>query len=148
MKKCKSCNQDIPGESKKCPFCGKPTGGFWSKLFGESETSPQPHPQASQPTGSEAGPFAMTIIDVFSIKGRGTVVIGSIQSGTIKVGDMVRFNTPAKQEKVCMVTGIEMFRKVVESAKAGDTVGLLLGGAQKEDVAKGIGLTKVDMSQG
>jgi len=147
MKKCGACNQGIPDEAKKCPFCGKPTGGFWSSLFGGSEARPQ---TAQQPTlvGSENDPFALTTDDVFTVAGRGTVVIGVIQSGNIRTGEMVRFITPAKQEKVCMVTGIEMFRKIVQAAKAGDTVGLLLGGAAKEDVAKGIGLTKVDMSQG
>jgi translation elongation factor EF-Tu-like GTPase len=146
MKKCKACNQGIPDEAKKCPFCGKPAGGFWNTLFEGGETRP-PAAQRPTPVGSENDPFALTIQDVFSIPGRGTVVIGVIRSGSIRTGEMVRFMTPAKQEKVCTVTGIEMFRKEVQAAKAGDTVGLLLGGANKGDAAKGIGLTKIDPSQ-
>jgi hypothetical protein len=150
MKRCKSCKQSVPDNVKTCPFCGKSIGGFWSRLFGGNDM-PQPpgfSSSVAQPPGSstsvaqDAGPFAMTIEDVFSIGGRGTVVTGLIRGGEIKVGDQVRFVTPSNQEKVCIVTGVEIFRKLKATAKAGDYVGLLLKGADQEDVAKGIELHK------
>ncbi len=140
MKQCRTCNQGIPDEAKKCPYCGKPAGGFWSSLFGSGNTKPAP-------LGSEKDPFALTITDIFSMPERGTTAVGMIQSGTISLGERVRFVTPGKHEKICTVTCIWMHREEVRSAKAGDTVGLLLDGAAMQDIAKGIGLTKAAPAQ-
>jgi elongation factor Tu len=81
-------------------------------------------------------PFLMAIEDVFSIKGRGTVVTGRIERGVIKVGDEVEilgFTDPRKTT----VTGVEMFRKLLDRGEAGDNVGCLLRGIEKQDVERG-----------
>jgi elongation factor Tu len=80
--------------------------------------------------------FRMTIDDVFMIRGRGTVVTGRIASGTIRVGDTVELQRPDLTRKVT-VSGIEMFRKVLEQATSGDNVGLLLRDIVKEEVKAG-----------
>jgi len=80
--------------------------------------------------------FRMTVEDVFSIKGRGTVVTGKIESGTIKVGDEVAIQGK-NGEKRTIVTGVEMFRKTMSQANAGDNVGILLKDVAKQDVQQG-----------
>jgi elongation factor Tu len=86
-------------------------------------------------------PFLMPIEDVFSISGRGTVVTGRIERGTVKVGEEVEIIgfTPT-QKKV--VTGVEMFRKLLDAGVAGDNVGILLRGVEKDDVERGQVLAK------
>ncbi len=81
-------------------------------------------------------PFLMPIEDVFSITGRGTVVTGRIESGTIKVGDECEI-VGLKPTQKTIVTGVEMFRKLLDQGEAGDNVGLLLRGTKKEDVERG-----------
>jgi len=81
-------------------------------------------------------PFLMPIEDVFSIKGRGTVVTGRIERGKIKVGDEVEL-VGLRETKKTTVTGVEMFRKSLDEGIAGDNVGLLLRGIEKEDVERG-----------
>ncbi len=81
-------------------------------------------------------PFAMPIEDIFSISGRGTVVTGRIERGKVKVGEEVEIvGFRDTQKKV--VTGVEMFRKLLDEGMAGDNVGLLLRGTEKEDVERG-----------
>jgi elongation factor Tu len=81
-------------------------------------------------------PFAMPIEDIFSISGRGTVVTGRIERGKVKVGEEVEIvGFRETQKKV--VTGVEMFRKLLDEGIAGDNVGLLLRGTEKEDVERG-----------
>src|SRR3984957_6153813 len=81
-------------------------------------------------------PFAMPIEDIFSISGRGTVVTGRVERGKVKVGEEVEIvGFRETQKKV--VTGIEMFRKLLDEGLAGDNVGLLLRGTEKEDVERG-----------
>lgn len=87
-------------------------------------------------------PFLMAIEGVFSISGRGTVATGRIEAGKVKVGDevdLVGFGPTTKTT----VTGVEMFRKSMEDAMAGDNVGLLLRGVKKEDIERGMVLAKV-----
>jgi len=86
-------------------------------------------------------PFRMPVEDVFSIKGRGTVVTGRIDRGKIKVGDKVEI-VGFKDTEETTVTGVEMFRKSLESGQAGDNVGILLRGIQKDDVERGQVLAK------
>ena len=81
-------------------------------------------------------PFAMPIEDVFSITGRGTVVTGRIEQGTLNVGDQVEI-VGLRELQTTTVTGIEMFRKLLDEGRAGDNVGLLLRGIGKEDVERG-----------
>jgi len=81
-------------------------------------------------------PFLMAVEDVFSIKGRGTVVTGRIERGIIKVGDEVDILGVREPQKTT-VTGVEMFRKLLDQGQAGDNVGCLLRGIDKEDVERG-----------
>jgi elongation factor Tu len=80
--------------------------------------------------------FRMTVQDVFSIRGRGTVVTGQIESGTLKVGDEISFRRQGSFKKT-MVTGIEAFRKQLQQAQAGDNVGVLLRDINKPDIQRG-----------
>ncbi len=86
-------------------------------------------------------PFLMAVEDVFSIKGRGTVVTGRIERGIIKVGDEVEI-LGVRDPKKTTVTGVEMFRKLLDQGQAGDNVGCLLRGVDKDDVERGQVLAK------
>ena len=86
-------------------------------------------------------PFLMPVEDVFSIKGRGTVVTGRIESGVIKVGEEIEIAGIKKTAK-STVTGVEMFRKMLDQGEAGDNVGILLRGVGKDDVERGQVLAK------
>jgi elongation factor Tu len=81
-------------------------------------------------------PFLMPIEDVFSIKGRGTVVTGRIERGKIKVNDAVEI-VGIRETKASVVTGVEMFKKQLDEGQAGDNVGLLVRGIEKDDVERG-----------
>jgi elongation factor Tu len=87
-------------------------------------------------------PFLMPIEDVFSIKGRGTVVTGRIERGIVKVGDQIEIVGLAAQTNKTTVTGVEMFNKILEEGMAGDNVGALLRGIEKDDVERGQVLCK------
>ena len=86
-------------------------------------------------------PFLMAIEDVFSITGRGTVATGRIERGKVKVGETVQI-VGIKDTRETTVTGVEMFRKLLDEGLAGDNVGLLLRGIQKEDIERGMVLVK------
>ena len=86
-------------------------------------------------------PFLMPIEDVFSISGRGTVVTGRVERGTVKVGEEIEIVGFKPTEKK-VVTGVEMFRKLLDSGVAGDNVGVLLRGVEKTDVERGQVLCK------
>jgi elongation factor Tu len=81
-------------------------------------------------------PFLMPIEDVFSISGRGTVVTGRVERGQVKVGEEVEI-VGIRDTRKTVCTGVEMFRKVLDSGQAGDNVGLLLRGIKREDVERG-----------
>ena len=83
-------------------------------------------------------PFLMPVEDVFSITGRGTVGTGRVERGTVKVGDKVERVGIKETRADVVVTGVEMFRKVLDRAEAGDNVGLLLRGIEKEDLERGM----------
>ena len=87
-------------------------------------------------------PFLMAVEDVFSIKGRGTVVTGRIERGTIHPGDEVEI-LGFEDTRKTVITGVEMFRKLLDEGQAGDNVGCLLRGIAKEDVQRGQVLAKV-----
>jgi elongation factor Tu len=82
-------------------------------------------------------PFLMPIEDVFGIKGRGTVVTGRVDRGQVKVGDEVEIIGLRPEVRRVVVTGVEMFRKTLESGLAGDNIGCLLRGIEREDVERG-----------
>ena len=86
-------------------------------------------------------PFLMPVEDVFSITGRGTVATGRVERGTVKVGDNVEL-VGIRETRTCVVTGVEMFRKLLDQAEAGDNVGLLLRGLARTDVVRGQVLCK------
>jgi elongation factor Tu len=86
-------------------------------------------------------PFLMPVEDVFSITGRGTVATGRIETGVIKVGDEVQLIGLGAEGKKSVVTGVEMFRKLLDQGEAGDNVGLLLRGIDKDEVKRGMVIT-------
>lgn len=87
-------------------------------------------------------PFLMPVEDVFTITGRGTVATGRVERGTIKVGDEVQIIGLTEEPKKTTVTGLEMFRKLLDQAQAGDNVGALLRGIERTDVERGQVLAK------
>ncbi|HEX7456275.1 MAG TPA: elongation factor Tu [Candidatus Nanoarchaeia archaeon] len=89
------------------------------------------------PTRDLDKPFLMPIEDVFSIKGRGTVVTGRVERGKIKVNDSVEVVGIRPKTTPTVVTGVEMFRKQLDEGQAGDNIGLLLRGVEKDDVERG-----------
>ena len=87
-------------------------------------------------------PFLMPIEDVMTISGRGTVVTGRVERGQVKLQDEVEIVGLAKESKKTVVTGVEMFRKTLDQAEAGDNVGILLRGTQRNEVERGQVLSK------
>jgi elongation factor Tu len=86
-------------------------------------------------------PFLMSVEDIFSITGRGTVATGRVDRGTVKVGDEVEI-VGLRETRKSVVTGVEMFRKLLDRAEAGDNIGCLLRGIDKNDVERGMVLAK------
>ena len=95
-----------------------------------------------EPARETDRPFLMPVEDVFSIKGRGTVVTGRIERGIVKVGDEVEIVGLAEANQKTTVTGVEMFQKILDQGIAGDNVGCLLRGVEKDDVQRGQVLCK------
>jgi len=87
-------------------------------------------------------PFMMPVEDVFSIKGRGTVVTGRVERGRIKVGDPVEIVGLREKSMSSVVTGVEMFHKMLDEGMAGDNLGLLLRGIERTDVERGMVIAK------
>ncbi|MEK5330754.1 MULTISPECIES: elongation factor Tu [unclassified Lysinibacillus] len=87
-------------------------------------------------------PFMMPVEDVFSITGRGTVATGRVERGQVKVGDVVEIVGISEEAKSTTVTGVEMFRKLLDYAEAGDNIGALLRGVAREDIQRGQVLAK------
>ena len=87
-------------------------------------------------------PFLLPVEDVFSISGRGTVATGRIERGTVKMADAVEIVGLSEENKTTVITGIEMFHKLMDNAEAGDNVGLLLRGVAKNDIERGQVLCK------
>jgi elongation factor Tu len=132
---------DVPvirGSALKALESGDPSSEY-GKQIGElldalDSYIPQPKREVDKP-------FLMPVEDVFSITGRGTVATGRIERGIVKVQDeveMVGFGT----DKKTVVTGVEMFRKLLDEGQAGDNVGLLLRGVAKEEIERGMVLSK------
>ena len=87
-------------------------------------------------------PFMMPVEDVFSITGRGTVATGRVERGVVKIGDVVDIIGITEEPKSTTVTGVEMFRKLLDYAEAGDNIGALLRGVAREDIQRGQVLAK------
>ena len=87
-------------------------------------------------------PFLMPVEDVFTITGRGTVATGRVERGTVKLQDEVEIVGLSKESKKTVVTGVEMFRKLLDQAEAGDNIGVLLRGIQREEIERGQVLAK------
>ncbi|MDF1509196.1 elongation factor Tu [Robertmurraya sp. DFI.2.37] len=94
------------------------------------------------PTRETDKPFMMPVEDVFSITGRGTVATGRVERGQVKVGDVVEIIGLAEEPKSTTVTGVEMFRKLLDYAEAGDNIGALLRGVAREEIQRGQVLAK------
>jgi len=103
-------------------------------MLAVDESIPEPEREIDKP-------FLMAVEDVFSITGRGTVATGRIERGKVKVGETVQI-VGIKDTRETTVTGVEMFRKLLDEGMAGDNVGLLLRGVQKEDIERGMVLVK------
>jgi elongation factor Tu len=113
-----------------------PWGEKILKLMEEVDTYlPQPEREIDKP-------FLMPVEDVFSITGRGTVATGRIERGVIKVSDNVEIVGLTEDPRTVVVTGVEMFKKLLDDAQAGDNVGLLLRGVQRTDIERGQVLAK------
>ena len=93
-----------------------------------------------EPKRDRDKPFLMPVEDVFSITGRGTVATGRVETGIVKVGDEVQI-LGLGEDKKAVVTGVEMFRKLLDQGEAGDNVGLLLRGIDKKEIRRGMVIT-------
>jgi len=89
-----------------------------------------------QPTRPKDKPFLMPVEDVFSISGRGTVATGRVEQGVVKTGEELEI-VGIKETKKTVCTGVEMFRKILDTGEAGDNIGVLLRGVEREDVERG-----------
>ncbi|MEE8174446.1 MAG: elongation factor Tu [Dehalococcoidia bacterium] len=114
----------------ECQWCG----GIWKLMEAIDSYIPTPERPKDKP-------FLMPIEDVFGIKGRGTVVTGRVERGTIKVSDEVEI-VGLKETRKTVVTGLEMFHKLLDESEPGDAVGCLLRGIDREDVERGQVLAK------
>ncbi|MGI6712023.1 MAG: elongation factor Tu [Bacillota bacterium] len=116
---------------KECESCG----AIWELMDNVDKYIPTPERDKDKP-------FLMPIEDVFTITGRGTVVTGRVERGQVKVGDNVHIVGLAEEVKQTVVTGVEMFRKLLDYAEAGDNIGCLLRGIERKEVERGQVLAK------
>ncbi len=115
---------------RECQWCGQ----IWKLMDAVDEYIPTP----ARPIDK---PFLMPVEDVFGIKGRGTVVTGRIERGVVKVGDEIEI-VGINPTRKTVVTGVEMFKKILDQGQAGDNVGCLLRGIERDDVERGQVLAK------
>ncbi len=116
---------------RDCEWCGK----IWELMDAVDAYIPTPERDVDKP-------FLMPIEDVFTITGRGTVVTGRVERGKVKVGDTVQIVGLNEAPRQTVVTGVEMFRKLLDYAEAGDNVGCLLRGIERKEVERGQVLAK------
>ena len=107
----------------------------WSESILELMTAVDEH--IPQPVREIEKPFLMPVEDVFTITGRGTVVTGRIERGVVKINETVDIVGIRETKQTTTVTGVEMFRKLLDEGQAGENVGLLLRGTKREDVERG-----------
>ena len=111
-----------------------PDGPWGDKIIKLMEEVDEYIPQPERATDQ---PFLMPVEDIFSITGRGTVATGRVERGTVKVGDTVELVGLTNEVRDVVVTGVEMFHKLLDVAEAGDNVGLLLRGVQRNEIERG-----------
>lgn len=116
---------------RDCEWCGK----IWELMDKVDEYIPTPERDTDKP-------FLMPVEDVFSITGRGTVATGRVERGVVKVQDEVEIVGLAEASRKVVVTGVEMFRKLLDQAQAGDNIGALLRGVERKDIERGQVLAK------
>ncbi|MBC8591589.1 elongation factor Tu [Wansuia hejianensis] len=116
-----------------------PAGEWGDKIIELMNTVDEYIPAPERDTDK---PFLMPVEDVFSITGRGTVATGRVERGVVKVGDNVEITGMTEEPRTVVVTGVEMFRKLLDEAQAGDNIGALLRGVQREDIQRGQVLAK------
>ncbi|WKV07955.1 elongation factor Tu [Thermoanaerobacterium sp. CMT5567-10] len=116
---------------RDCQWCGK----IWELMDVVDSYIPTPERDVDKP-------FLMPVEDVFTITGRGTVATGRVERGKLKVGDEVEIIGLSDESKKTVVTGLEMFRKTLDEAEAGDNIGVLLRGVTREEVERGQVLAK------
>ena len=116
-----------------------PTGDWAQRIHELMEAVDSYIPTPERDVGK---PFLMPVEDVFSITGRGTVATGRVERGIVKVGDVVEIVGLTEEPKSTTVTGVEMFRKLLDQAQAGDNIGALLRGVQRTDIERGQVLAK------
>lgn len=117
--------------SRECEWCSK----IWELMDAVDEYVPVPERDVEKP-------FLMPIEDVFTITGRGTVTTGRVERGMVKVGDEVEIVGMREQTRKTVCTGVEMFRKLLDFAQAGDNIGTLLRGVDRKEVERGMVLAK------
>ncbi len=117
----------------------EPDGPWGDKIVALMETVDAYIPQPERDTDK---PFLMPVEDVFSITGRGTVATGRVERGVVKTGDNVEIVGLADEARTVVVTGVEMFRKLLDEAQAGDNIGALLRGVQRNEIERGQVLAK------
>jgi len=117
--------------SRECEWCGH----IWELMDAVDNYIPLPERAVDKP-------FLMPIEDVFTITGRGTVTTGRVERGTIKVGDEVEIVGMREETRKTVCTGVEMFRKLLDYAQAGDNIGTLLRGVDRKEVERGMVLAK------
>ncbi|MBE3572473.1 MAG: elongation factor Tu, partial [Moorella humiferrea] len=117
--------------SRECEWCSK----IWELMDAVDSYIPTPERDVDKP-------FLMPIEDVFTITGRGTVTTGRVERGKVKVGDEVEIIGLRDQVRKTVVTGVEMFRKILDEAVAGDNIGTLLRGVERKEVERGMVLAK------
>lgn len=116
-----------------------PDGEWGDKIIKLMEAVDEYIPQPERDTDK---PFLMPVEDIFSITGRGTVATGRVEAGKVKVGDTVELVGLTEEKRQVVVTGVEMFKKLLDEAVAGDNIGLLLRGVQRNEIERGQVLAK------
>jgi len=116
---------------RDCEWCGK----IWELMDAVDSYVPQPERDIDKP-------FLMPVEDVFSITGRGTVATGRVERGRVKVGEEIEIVGLVEKAKKTIVTGVEMFRKLLDEGMAGDNIGCLLRGVDKNEIERGQVLAK------
>jgi elongation factor Tu len=117
--------------TRECQWCGK----IWELMDAVDSYIPTPERATDKP-------FLMPVEDVFTITGRGTVATGRVERGQIKVGEEVEIIGLSEAPRKSVVTGVEMFRKLLDFAQAGDNIGALLRGVDRKDIERGQVLAK------
>ncbi|MCL2376888.1 MAG: elongation factor Tu [Defluviitaleaceae bacterium] len=137
--------QDFPGDDtpiikgSALQALNNPEGEWGDKIVEAFEIIDE---YITEPPREDDKPFMMAIEDVFTITGRGTVATGRVERGVLKVGETVEIVGLTEEKRQVVVTGVEMFRKLLDSTQSGDNVGLLLRGVQRTDIERGQVLAK------